>query len=408
MKVIERVGRYSIFQRSGSYHLRWTIPGTKKQTSERVAENLTDARRAAHKRMVKYATPDELANGSDDPTFAAIWVIYLREKKGLSAGRQRRLQEFSRLYFASTLANVRVSRIQPAIQQLRDRLLDGWLGDNRSTLRGARTTPLSPNTIEDIIRYASAAVNEVASSGLFPDMRSITVLKVPGRTAPINRAPKGRLLSFEEMGRLIDACRLPHQRALMLLMLGSAARVGVFVDMRREQIIWKGMALNCHPNDTPQTRKRDPVVPVTGPMKWVISELCSEGEVSSHLIQYAGRPITGGGATQMMLRLAKSALPDAYEYVNWYSLRHTLINFLSQRVNGFNLSFMAGHTDSFTPSHLRQLQAADTTSIYISRSLTPLDEIRTVMETSWWPELQKHCSVDLRLNDPNVLEGWGG
>lgn len=398
MKIIKRVGRYSIFYRSGAYHLRWTVPGTKRQTSNRVAETLEAAELAAHKLMAKFATPEELASGGDDPSFAAVWTLYLREKRGLSEGRQRRLKEFSRLYYASTLAAVPVSRIQSAIQNLRDRLLNGWLGDNRSNRRGERLAPLSPNTIEDIIRYASAAVNDVAASGFYPGMRSITVLKVPGRTAPINRPPKGRNLSFAEMGQLIDACRLPHQLCLMILMAGSAARVGVFVEMQRQQILWRGDALDCHPISTPQTRKRDPLVPLSGPMKWAVMNCVDSSGEGTALIQYAERPITVGGATQMLLRLAQRALPAAAAGVNWYSFRHTLINFLAQRVNGFNLSFMAGHTEPFAPNHLRQLRSAATTSIYIERSLQPLVEIRKVMEDEWWPELQKHCKTDLRLD----------
>ncbi|MDQ7776545.1 hypothetical protein [Paracoccus aminovorans] len=51
--------------------------------------------------------------------------------------------------------------------------------------------------------------------------------QITGLTAPADRSKKGRYLSFNEIAALIDAAEREHMRDLLILALGTGARVGV-------------------------------------------------------------------------------------------------------------------------------------------------------------------------------------
>lgn len=52
-----------------------------------------------------------------------------------------------------------------------------------------------------------------------------------GRTAPADRPKKGRYLSFDEIAKLIDAAEREHMRDLLILAIGTGARVGALCDI---------------------------------------------------------------------------------------------------------------------------------------------------------------------------------
>jgi hypothetical protein len=44
--------------------------------------------------------------------------------------------------------------------------------------------------------------------------------------------------------------------------------------------------------------------------------------------------------------------------------------------------------------------------VYLRQKLVHLDPIRKALEEEWWPEIQMHCKLDLRLGDPKVGDEW--
>jgi hypothetical protein len=95
--------------------------------------------------------------------------------------------------------------------------------------------------------------------------------------------------------------------------------------------------------------------------------------------------------------------------VNWYSIRHTLIDWLEMRVPAKSLSMLAGHVAALDTRERRQMREHDgskTTLIYLQAKLAHLDPIRKALDEEWWPQIQMHCNLDLRLGDPKVDEEW--
>lgn len=411
MRAIERIGKITISQApNGSLHLRWKPEGAKYQTSRRVDGDIVAARAEAHKMLAKLVRPEDVIELPDDPLFEELWIFYKKEKElTLSEGRKRRLDELWKLYFAPRLARVPVSRLTDAIRSLRDELLRGWTGKDRDTVRNARHKPLSPNTIEDIINIARAVVKVCVEAGYVGRLDPIPAIKVPGRTGPQDREPKGRHLSFPEIGAMIDACELEHHRTMMLIELGTGVRSGSLFDLTLDQIWWHLDALNFQVPGTPQTTKYRPVVPVSGPLWWSIPQAALSAGPDRALIHHRAQGLTGKNGTQIIHRVAARALGHRASGVNWYSIRHTLIDFLEMRVPARSLSMLAGHIEALDTRERLRLSRDDgskTTRLYQRQKLEHLDPIRRALDEEWWPEIQKHCKLDLRLGDKRSVREW--
>jgi len=70
---------------------------------------------------------------------------------------------------------------------------------------------------------------------------------------------------------------------------------------------------------------------------------------------------------------------------------------------------LAGHISAFDTKERRQFRQNDgskTTIIYLRQKLVHLDPIRKALEEECWPEIQKHCKLDLRLGDPKLGDEW--
>ncbi|OOY02935.1 hypothetical protein [Thioclava sp. F28-4] len=179
--------------------------------------------------------------------------------------------------------------------------------------------------------------------------------------------------------------------------------------MTTEQILWDFDALDMLPIGMRQTTKYRPIVPVTGPMKWAVAEAVATAGRDRKLIHFRAQGLTGRNGTQIIHRIAKSALGSAADKVNWYSIRHSLIDFLEMRVPGRSLSAMAGHVaalDTRERRQLRQNDGSETTRIYLRAKLKHLDPIRRTLENEWWREIQKHCKTDLRLEGLASERAW--
>jgi hypothetical protein len=412
MKTLEKIGRFTIAQNRNTFHLRWYDNSLGQQASKSFGRDFEAARTEAYKKMGAMVSPDEIIERPEDPTFEELWHFYKREKKPhLSEGRARRLDELYKLYFKPSLAKVPASRLPDAIRAMRDRMLnDGWIGDNRDGSRGVRKKPLHPNTVEDITNIARATLNFLLDERIIVGPNPVPVIRVAGRTAPIDREPKGRHVTFAEIGKLIDSCMFPHHLHMLLLDLGCASRSGVFPEMLLNQVLWDFDAIDTLPVGASQTTKYKPVIPATGPMRWAIAEAAMTAGPDSHLIHFRSQGLTGKNGTQIIHRIAKRALGETKaKGVNWYSIRHTLIDFLEMRVPARSLSMLAGHVAALDTRERRQFREHDgsaTTLIYLRKKLEHLDPIRASLEAEWWPEIQKHCDLDLRLGDPRVTEEW--
>lgn len=415
MRIVAKIGRFSICENRSALYLRWWNPHAKKTVSEKLeATTLEDARAAAKARIRVVADPSETIrdDSNGDPTFGEVWIAFEQEKREtLGAQRFRLLENRRELYYQPHLWNVRMSKMGPALRDLVKALRDGSTPPRKfSGKKGVPHTPkpLHPNTINDIVSSAlevcALAKSDGVSSHNPPKKPNIA-----GTTAPEDRAPKGRYLSFEEIGALIEACRRPHMRDLFILDLGCGGRIGAVADMRGEFVYPDLGVIDLLGYGSIDNNKRRPIVPITGPMGRILDRLIAEHQ-SGYLIQASGEPLATGARnwTQMIQRLVARAkiddnLKPGETRANWYSIRRTFADWLDERVSDAAISAVMGHFQVSSKTRRQIFEpGSPMTDIYKRRKLGPVLEVVEVLDREWWPSIQPFTSVNLR-NDTDLL-----
>ena len=348
MKNIEKIGRFAIAENRGSLYLRWWNSHAKKTDSERLeATTLEQARKLARERMKTLVDRTEAIrpDSGQDPTFGEVWIGFEQDKrKRLAPDRFRLLENRRDLYFIPHLWKVRMSKMGPALRALVAGMEAGRIRPDNTkskltTLTDDGKPRLHPNTIADIVGSAVGACALAKSDGLTIHNRP-KIPYIEGTTAPEDRDPKGRYITLEEIGLLIEACRRPHIQDLFLLAVGCGGRIGAVVDMTGKKVrldlgvidlLGKGFSED-------NRRKKKPIVPATGPMGRILERLvAAHGDGS--LLHDASGPMANGARnfTQIIQRLVarakKGRAPNQVERkllepteeggVNWYSIRRT-------------------------------------------------------------------------------------
>lgn len=422
MKKLEEEGRFSICDSRGKLYLRWWDPHEKKTRAERIdAKTLEQARTVAKARIRVIADRTEVIapDSGDDPTFGEVWLGYEQDKrKQLSIERFKLLENRKELYFKPHLWNVRMSKMGPALRALVLGMEEGRVRPDNAKSKLKMLTKegkprLHPNTIADIIGSAAAVCILAKSDGATIH----TPPKIPfiaGTTAPDDRDPKGRYISFEEMGLLIEACRRPHVLDLLLLDIGCGGRIGAVIGMTGKKVSLDLGIVDLLGEGFVETnrRKRTPIVPVTGPMHRILVKLITK-HADGYLIHAGDGPLAEGARnwTQIIQRLVargiKNRTPDQVKRklleptkegnVNWYSIRRTFPDWLDERVSDAAISAVMGHFEITSRTRRRLFeQGSPTTDLYKRTKLGPVLEIADVLEREWWPSIQPFTSVDLR------------
>lgn len=422
MEKIEKIGRFTIAKNRDKLYLRWWDPHKKKTEAERLdATTLEDARKIAKARIREIADRTETISpdSGDDPTFAEVWLGFEQDKrKRLSTDRFRLLQNRKELYFKPHLWHVRMSKMGPALRALVNGMEEGSIRphDAKSklkTLTADGKPRLHPNTIADIVGSA-AEVCVLAKSDGATTHNPPKIPFIAGTTAPEDRDPKGRYVTFEEIGLIIEAVRRPHILDLLLLDLGCGGRIGAVADMKGKKVRLDLGVIDLLGAGFVETnrRKETPIVPITGPMGRILERLIATyGD--DYLIYAGDEPLAKGSRnwTQIIQRLVargkklrtpeqvRRKLLEATDQgnVNWYSLRRTFADWLDDRVSDAAISAVMGHFEISTRTRRQLFEAGSpTTDLYKSRKLGPVLEVASVLDQEWWPSIQPFTSVDLR------------
>lgn len=169
-----------------------------------------------------------------------------------------------------------------------------------------------------------------------------------------------RILNKGEMRALVDAATAPHVRLALILLLGTAARVGAVLDLTWDRVSFERGDINLRLPDA-TTRKGRAVVPMSG-MTRAALQTARDAALSDYVIEYAGGPV----------RSIRKGVEGAIEragigHVRIHDLRHTAaVTMLSEGVDLPMVSQMLGHSNTaityrtyarYLPQHMQS--AAD-------------------------------------------------
>jgi len=194
------------------------------------------------------------------------------------------------------------------------------------------------------------------------------------RAAP----PKGRLMSLNELAKLIDATIVPHLLWFIVLLVNTGSRPGALFDLGAEQIDATNSLIALNPRDRPQTEKFRPTLPITDTLRPWIVEL-----PPGPIITWRGHKVeevdTGFRAACRRAGLPGGETP--------YSVRHMLGRYLRQHgVPDDQIALWLGH--------IQPPNSNETTLIYSPYAPTYMREAKAGVE-SFVRELNELTTRDL-------------
>jgi len=177
---------------------------------------------------------------------------------------------------------------------------------------------------------------------------------------PTKPMPKERFLTHAEISNLIASCGSPHIRLAVVLLLGTAGRVGAILDLQWERIDFDRGTINLRLADS-ITRKGRAIVPMNG-MTRAALQTAHMAALSDYVIEY------GGSQVKSIRKGFQNACERANLHdVTIHTLRHSAaVHMVSAGVPMHKVSQYLGHSNTsmtekvyarYSPSHMQD--AAD-------------------------------------------------
>lgn len=184
--------------------------------------------------------------------------------------------------------------------------------------------------------------------------------RAPHIWRPAKPMPKERFLTHAEISNLIAACGSPHIRLAVVLLLGTAGRVGAILDLQWERVDFERGSINLRLADS-TTRKGRAIVPMNG-MTRAALQTARDAALTDYVVEYAGDRV------KSIRKGFQNACDRAkLEGVTIHTLRHTAaVHMVSAGVSMDKVSQYLGHSNTqitsrvyarFAPSHMQD--AAD-------------------------------------------------
>ena len=149
-----------------------------------------------------------------------------------------------------------------------------------------------------------------------------------------------RILTRAEAIALIDAARSPHTRLALILLLGTAARVGAVLDLKWDRVDFDRGTINLRLEDT-ATRKGRAIVPMNASTRAALQD-ARAAAISDYVIEWAGTRVNS------VRKGVMSAVSAAkLGHVRIHDLRHTAaVTMLSSGVPLVKVAQVLGHSNT--------------------------------------------------------------
>jgi integrase len=234
------IGGYWLSQRRGSpmWCATWFDTATRQTRRESLG---TDDFKGAKVELAKYVTLKAIPNqGPDEALFDGILARYFDQHAQHTASAdfaRYAIGVISEAFPEKAVAELTRDVQKHALSTMRAR---GW----------------SDGYIRRILGVGVAALRWAQAGG--------ELISSPQITLPKDSEPRDRVLSLEEMQALWLATEHHHERMFMALACNTLGRPEALLDVTREMADLDRRLIALNPPGRPQTKKRRPVVPVSG------------------------------------------------------------------------------------------------------------------------------------------------
>lgn len=190
--------------------------------------------------------------------------------------------------------------------------------------------------------------------------KSRMIDRAPYIWRPEKPTPKERYLERAEIIGLLDNAGAPHIKTAIILLLGTAGRVGAVLDLTWERVDFDRGTINLRRSDS-KTRKGRAVVPMNGMTR---AELLTakEAALTDYVVEFASGPVKS-----IRKGFSNACERAGLKEVTLHTLRHTAAVYMAEAgIPMSKISQYLGHSNTattervyarFAPSHMQD--AAD-------------------------------------------------
>jgi integrase len=317
---------YRIGRLNGRFVVTWTDEAGTRRRYRLAADTLRDAEREAIDRIRKETLPAAAA------TVADLWRAYIDHLTGRPT--------------AATMGYTGKA-VLPHFGALRPDQIT--VAHCRAYAKARKAAGIATGSVWTELGHLRSCLTWSAKVRIIP--------AAPYIERPPKPAPKDRYLTLPEIDRLLAADAEPHIRLAILLMLGTAGRVGAILDLTWDRVDFALGQINLRLDGT-GPRKGRAVVPMNGMLRAALTT-AHEAAMSDHVVEWAGgrvQSIRKG----FMRAVASAGLADVSPHV----LRHTAaVHLAAAGVPMNRIAQLLGHSSTavtervyarFAPDHLRQ------------------------------------------------------
>lgn len=277
----------SIGRLRGGFCVYWQGDDGKRRRYQLAART----RKEAEAEALKVYAKETYDSRDTDPTIAEIWAVYIEHLGDKPTAKT--------MGFTG-------KAVLPHFGHYRSQDIDKDLCDSYSELRYSQGR--KQGTVWTELGHVKSALKYAAK------VRMID--RAPHIWRPSKPAPKDRFLTRAEISILVDACASPHIRLAVILLLGTAGRVGAILDLEWDRVDFQAGQINLRLPDG-EGRKGRANVPMNGMTRAALSAT-HEAALSDYVVEYAGGPI------KSIKKGFTSACERAkLEGVSLHTLRHT-------------------------------------------------------------------------------------
>lgn len=177
---------------------------------------------------------------------------------------------------------------------------------------------------------------------------------------PSKPPPKDRVLTEDEVRRLIAACEAPHVRLFVVLAITTGARSAALLELRWPQVDFDKGVIDLHARDvvnplTKKVRKGRSIVPMTEEARAELL-LARAGALSDSVIEWDGQPIK-----KIRKGFHEACRRAGLTDVTPHTIRHSVITWMAEDgVPIETISRMVGHRDPNTTRRIYAHPGAET------------------------------------------------
>ncbi|MGR3452502.1 tyrosine-type recombinase/integrase [Pseudooceanicola sp.] len=314
----------SIGRLRGGYCVYWTGPNGKRTRRQLAARG----RKEAEAEAVEVYRAATFASRPKDPTVAEIWTAYVSDLGDKPTATTMHYTGKAVLPFFGVYRPADINK-PLCIQYSDERSQQGK----------------SQGTVWTELGHLQSALNFHYGKG-----------KAPTIWRPAKPQSDKRILDRGEARALIEAAHDPHIRLALILLLGTAARVGAVLDLTWERVDFERGTINLRV-DGSETRKGRAVVPMNASTRAAL-DVAHSAALSDYVVEYAG------GKVGSIRKGVSNAIERAgIGHLRIHDLRHTAavtmlaggvpIEKVAQVLGHSNIAVTYSNYGRYLPEHMQ-------------------------------------------------------